>query len=62
MKAILKYRLKAARPALIAGIVILVASVIALFVDFGTNTDAFGTFYMYRMYNNTFDLVQVQCQ
>lgn len=56
MKAILKYRLKAARPALIAGLVILVASIIALFVDFGTNTDAFGTFYMHRMYNNTFVL------
>ena len=56
MKAILKYRLKAARPALIAGLVILVASVIALFVDFGGNTDRFGTFYMFRMYTNTFGL------
>ena len=45
MKAIIKYKLKVAIPALIASVIILIASVIVLFVDFGQYENVFGTFY-----------------
>ena len=52
MKGIIKYKLKSAKPALIACVIILIASVIVLFVDFYSFENVFGTFYMNRIDEN----------